>query len=1000
MKLLMRLPPCGVALLLAVLWVAPLWSQATGGTVQGFVTDSANSRAVQGAVVSYGGKTAVSRIDGKYVLADVRAGTDTLRVRTIGYKAHASEVTVAAGETVTVDVPLAAQAVDLTEMVVVGYGEQRAADITGAVTNVTSDEFNTGRVVTPTELIQNKVAGVQVIENNEPGGATTIRVRGATSINANSDPLFVVDGVPLSSGGGINLGAGSRDPLNFLNASDIESITVLRDASAASIYGANAANGVVLITTKRGKGGAPRFEYSGSVSSSRVTKVPSMLNAAQFRAAVTEFAPGSVAQLGSANTNWFDQVTQSGFGQEQNFAMSGSTNSSNYRFSANYLDQEGVVFGTNTKRITLGVNYDQRLMNDALSLKFNLRGSRAEDKFTPGGVLGNAAQMGPTQPVFDSTTPTGYYDWAVNIQSADNPVALSRLARNEGTTLRSVGNMQAAYNIPKLTGLTANLNLGYDVTRGERVNFEPSTLHGQLRNGNYGNYNRQNPSQTNTVVETFANYAVPNEVGPGLLDLTAGYSFSESHSEFPSTSADSLATDLLGTGAIPAAKTIKSTQFINDSRLISLFARANYNIDSRYLFNVSVRRDGSSRFGPDNQWGTFPSAAAAWRISEESFLKGKFNLSDLKLRASWAKTGNQSFGDFLYLSSYTSSNAQAQYYMGADGFVSTIRPSAVDPNIKWEATRSVDLGLDFGFDNQRFTGAIDYYHKKTTDLIFSVPAAAGTVPGDFVTTNIGTMRNRGFEFSLGARILEGNKASGGGLVWQADFTAARNENQLQEITPFGGVGQQILTGGISGGVGQTIQVLRPGYAVNSFYVLKQRYAAGKPVYGTPLEMYEDLNEDGQINQDDYRPYKSPQPKWILGHSSYLTYNKFDLGFTLRAYLGNYVYNNVASTLGTYSEVTRASPFNLHKSVLETGFETQQLFSDYYVEKASFLRMDNMTLGYSLNLKGQPARIYGAVQNVFTITGYSGIDPAAGLNGIDNNLYPRSRTFSGGLSLQF
>jgi iron complex outermembrane receptor protein len=986
-----------MALLLALLASVPLSAQTVGGTVQGFVTDSASNRAIQGATVTYAGKSALTRIDGRYTLSGVPAGTDSLRVRTIGYAPVSQAVTVADGETVTVDVAMAAQAVNLAEMIVVGYGEQRAADITGAVSNVTSDEFNTGRVVTPTELIQNKVAGVQVIENNEPGGATTIRIRGNTSINASSEPLFVVDGVPLGTGAGGGITTG-RDPLNFLNSADIESITVLRDASAASIYGANAANGVVLITTKRGNG-RPRFEYSGSVSASKITRTPDMLNAAQFRAAVTEFAPGNVAQLGTANTNWFDEIGQTGFGQEQNFAMSGSTANSNYRFSANYLDQEGVIFGTNTQRLTLGVNYDQRLINDALSLKFNLRGSRAVDKFTPGGVLGNAAQMGPTQPVFDSAATTGYFDWAINNQSADNPVALAHLARNQGTTLRSVGNMQAAYNIPALAGLSANLNLGYDVTRAERVNFEPSTLHGQLRNQNFGNYNRQNPSQTNTVLETFANYAVPNAVGPGLLDLTAGYSFSESHAEFPNTSADSLATDLLGTNAIPAAKTIKSTQFVNEARLISLFARANYNINSRYLFNVSLRRDGSSRFGPDNQWGTFPSVAAAWRISEESFLKDRFNLSDLKLRASWAKTGNQSFGDYLWSSTYTVSNAQAQYYMGEDGFVSTIRPSAIDPDIKWEATRSVDLGIDFGFANQRFTGAIDWYDKKTTDLIFSVPAAAGTVPGDFLTTNIGSMRNRGIEFSLGARILE-SRGDSRGLTWQADFTAARNNNELLEITPFGGVSQQILTGGISGGVGQTIQVLRPGEEVNSFYVYKQRYAGGKPVFGTALEMYEDLNDDGQINQDDLRPYKSPAPKWILGHSSYLTYNKFDLGFTLRAYLGNYVYNNVASTMGAYSEVGRMSPFNLHKSVLETGFESQQFFSDYFVEKASFLRMDNLTLGYSLNLKGQPARIYGAVQNVFTITGYSGVDPAAGLNGIDNNLYPRSRTFSGGLSLQF
>jgi hypothetical protein len=409
---------------------------------------------------------------------------------------------------------------------------------------------------------------------------------------------------------------------------------------------------------------------------------------------------------------------------------------------------------------------------------------------------------------------------------------------------------------------------------------------------------------------------------------------------------------------------------------------------------VTVRHDGSSRFGSNNQWGTFPSVALAWRLSEESFLKGIPKLSDLKLRASWARTGNQSFGDYLYVSTYMPSDAQAQYCFQAEGCVSTIRPSAIDPNIKWESTRSVDIGLDFGFANQRITGTIDWYNKKTKDLIFSVPAASGTVPGDFVTTNIGSMRNEGIEIGLSAKVLQ---PAGGGLTWTTDFTFSSNRNKLLTITPFGGATQQILVGGIAGGVGQTIQVLRPNERINSFFVYKQLYDDnGKPIQGG----YADINHDGIINQNDLRPFHDPAPKFILGHTSYLTYRKFDMSFTLRSYLGNYVYNNVASNLGTFAEVTRASPYNLHTSVLETGFTTPQYFSDYYIEKASFLRMDNITLGYSFNLKNQSARVFGTVQNAFTITGYSGVDPTAGLNGIDNNIYPRSRTFSGGLSLRF
>ncbi len=761
-----------LGVLIAALWITPLHAQQPTGTILGHVTDAASQRPVQGVTVSVGSRSTLTKADGSYLLNGVAAGTDSLRAKMIGYDPLAQPVTLEAGQTLVVDLAMNARAVNLSEMVVVGYGEQRAGDIIGAVSNVTTEEFNTGRIVTPTELIQNKVAGVQVVENNEPGGSTTIRIRGATSVTASNDPLIVIDGMPLGtgSGGGVTTG---RDPLNFINSDDIASITVLRDASAAAIYGANAANGVVLITTKSGKGGGPpRFEYSGSFSASSVTRLPTMLNAAQFRAAVTQYAPTKVGQLGTANTNWFDQVDRTGYGQEQNFAVSGSGASSNYRLSLNYLDQNGIVQATNTKRVSVGLNYNQLLFSDRLNLRTNLRGSRQADQFTPGGVISNAAQMGPTQPVKDSTSRTGFSNWAPNIQSASNPVEILKLAADKGTTYRGVGNIQGGYSLPWVSGLTANLNLGFDVTKADRVQFTPGVLHGEISNNNHGgNYFRQNPTQLNTVLESYLSYAVPKNVGPGTLDLTAGYSYSNSHAEFPSIQAESLSTNQLGTDGIPSAKTVTPRLNVQDAKLISCFGRVNYNINDRYLAAFSIRRDGSSRFGPAHQWGNFPAVSVAWRLSQEPFLKNVASLSDLKFRASWAKTGNQSFGNYLYTTTYTLSDAGAQYWMGSDGFVSTIRPTAVDTNIKWEATRSFDIGLDFGFSNQRFTGAIDWYDKKTTDLIFSIPAASGTVPGDFITTNIGSMRNRGIEFSLSARVLEGNK---GGLSWTADLTAARN----------------------------------------------------------------------------------------------------------------------------------------------------------------------------------------------------------------------------------
>jgi TonB-linked SusC/RagA family outer membrane protein len=1007
---------CSIGLLLAAVLTLPLKAQEPTGSIRGTVTDQVSQEPIRGATVSIGGRAAQTAADGRYVLTDVPAGSDSLRVTMIGYAPAARAVTVSGGETVDVPLTLEAIALNLTELVVVGYGEQRQGNITGAVTNVTAEEFNTGRVITPTELIQNKVAGVQVVENNEPGGRTSIRIRGPTSTNASNEPLYVVDGQPLGTdaGGGVTPG---RDPLNFLNPDDIESITVLRDAGAAAIYGTNAANGVVLITTKRGqRGEGVKFEYTGSASASTITRVPSVLNAQQFRTAVEQHAPASVGQLQNENTDWFGAIDRTGFGQEHNVALSGAGSAMDYRISLNFLDQKGIIQRNSARRIGLGANYNQRLANDRLNLRFHFRGTRTDDRFTPLGVLSNAAQYGPTQPITDPSAPTGFYDWPnQSLTSADNPVAILRLAEEEATSYRAIGNVQTEYSLPWVNGLRANLTLGFDVTDAERRNFTPSVLHREIVDGTGGQQTRYNPTQVNTVLETYLNYTTPQPLGPGTLDLTAGYSYAKTRIDSTYYEANGLETDALGNDGLAAATSVKNILFEQRSRLISFFGRANYNINDRYIIAASLRHDGSSRFGASEDYGTFPSVSVAWRLSQEPFLRGVTALSDLKLRGSWAKTGNQSFGNYLAYSSYTLGDAQTQYQFG-DSVFTTSRPSAVDPNIKWEQTRAFNIGLDFGFANQRITGAIDWYDKLTSDLLFTVPVAAFSNLSNFVTTNIGSMRNRGIELSLGARVLEGGER---GLSWQADFTAARNTNTLRSITPFGGSALKILVGDVSGGVGTRIQVLAPGVPVNSFYVYQHKLdPSGRPIYsdenndGTINEqdLYYDLSGDGIVNQDDLRPFHDPAPKWILGHSSYLAWGNFDLGFTLRSYLGNYIYNNVASAYGNFRELTQASPYNLHTSVLETQFATQQLQSDFYVERASFLRMDNVTLGYTFNLRGQTARVFGTVQNVFTITGYSGVDPSANitplnpettsfLNGIDNNIYPRSRTFSAGLSLR-
>ncbi len=1019
----MRRLRCIIAALAAVLWIAPLSAQQPTGTIHGRVTDAATQQPLATASVTVGNRTALTQTDGRFVLTGVPTGSDTVRARMLGYGPARQAVTVVTGDAVVVDLALTAQAVGLSEVVVTGYGVQRAGDITGAVTAVTDAQFNTGRILSPQLLIQSKVPGVQVVDNNDPGGGLSLRIRGPTSVNASSEPLYVVDGVPLGTGAGAGLSAG-RDPLNFLSPNDIETITVLRDASAAAIYGSNAANGVVLITTKGSKGRqGTGVEYSTSGSVSSVTRLPDVLNAAQFAAAVAQYAPTRTASLLGASTDWFGLIDRTAYGQQHDLAFSSAGTDMSYRLSLGYMNQDGVIRASSTERLSLGLNYQQRLFSDRLNVRANVRGSRALDRFTPGDVLGNAAGMAPTQPVMDPASATGYWDWNTTNASASNPVASLNLASDHGTTWRSVGNVRAEYRMPFLEGLTGNVNLGYDLAKTDRTTFYPNNLAAQVRQGQ-GSLFLSNNTQVNSVLDAYGGYAPSRTYGPGRVDLVGGYSYTQSHAEYPALLETGLSSNLLGDNGIPPAANVRNTKDITDYKLISFFGRLNYNISDRYLAAFSVRRDGSSRFGPGHQWVAFPSVALAWRISQEPFMR-LASLSDLKLRVSWARTGNQAFRDYLQYPTYTYSDALTKVQFG-NQFVTTIRPSAVDTSIHWEKTSAYNAGLDFGFSNQRFSGSVDWYTKNTTDLIFTVPVCAGCNLSNLVTTNIGSMRNRGFDLSLNARLLEGRANR---LVWTAAFTASHNTNELLTINPNKSV-TRILIGGIAGGVGNLVQVLQPGMPVNSFFVYQQKYANGKPVYdaANPLNMYVDqptvrdtvacpgapgcvgrYRPDGVINDADRRPFHDPAPKWILGHSSYLSYGRFDASFTLRAYLGSWVYNNVASANGAYQNLTgSAMPSNLHASVLTTGFVVPQYYSDYYVEDASFLRMDNLTLGYSLNYRGQPLRVFATMQNAFTITGYSGVDPTATANagglspgfGIDNNIYPRARTITTGLSVRF
>ncbi|HEX9692611.1 MAG TPA: SusC/RagA family TonB-linked outer membrane protein [Gemmatimonadales bacterium] len=994
-----------IALGVSALFAVP--AEAQTGTVRARAVDAGSRAPLPSVAVALAGRTELSDADGRVVFAGVPVGTYVVRFTRVGYRAAFDTVAVTAGGVAEIEIPMQIVAVQLEMVVISGYGEQMSKDLTGVIQAVSSEEFNPGRVISPEELIQAKVPGVRVVDSGEPGGGISIRIRGGTSVTSSNEPLFVLDGMPLSVGGGISAG---RNPLNFINADDVESITVLKDASATAIYGSRGANGVVIIETKGGTSTAGRqgsqLSYTGTVSGSVIDRVPEMLTVDQFKAAVQQYAPSSMSLLGSENTDWRGAIQRTGVGQEHNVSFAGATDDLDYRLSLGYLSQGGVIRRSKTEKTTVGLGFRHRFFDGGLQVTADLRGARLNDDFTP-GVIGAASIFAPTQPIEDANSPYGgYFEWYDYATALNNPVAALNLTTDYGTTYRTVGDVEAEFDIPFVPGLTANMRFGYDATKAERQTFQPTYLRGQAESGLPGFVSRSNATQANALFDVFSNYSHRFESLRTDFDFTGGYSYETSNAEYPYFEAQGLSFDYLSTAGIPAADQYRETIFVDESRLISFFGRAHFTMADRYLLTLSLRRDGSSKFGPDEQWGMFPSAAFAWRLSEEGFLRNWGLFSDLKLRLSWGKNGNQAFGNYQQYPSYAIGEGTAQYQFGND-YVTTIRPGAADRGIKWEATTSYNIGLDFGLADNRFTGAIDYYHKKTNDLIFRVPVAAGTFTSNFITTNIGSLENRGLEFLLSAVIAEGR---GGGFSWTADFNASTNANKILEINPYGGA-EAILTGAIGGAVGNEIQVLQPGSPRNAFYVYEHKLDAnGKPLWsdensdGTidETDIYVDQNSDGIVNQDDRVAFHSPDPTWSFGHSSRFGWGNFDASFTLRAYLGNYVYNNVASNFGHYRALSYVgAPNNLHASVLETGFEREQYFSNYYVENASLLRMDNLAIGYTLRLPaGHDMRIFAVVQNVFTLTGYSGVDPLAGVNGIDNNLYPRSRTFTGGLSVRF
>jgi TonB-linked SusC/RagA family outer membrane protein len=985
---------------------APVLAQT--GTISGRVTAAeggAPLARVQIRIPAIGSGT-ITRDDGSYSLS-VRPGRYTVVAARIGLaRDSAVGVAVNPAAVTTVNFQLRGAAVAVTGVVVVGYGTQQTRDVTGSLTTVDTAQFNTGRIVSPEALIRGKVAGVQVSDNNEPGGGLSVRIRGGTSVNASNEPLYVIDGVPIDIGGGSTVNG--RNPLNFLNPNDIESVTVLKDASSTAIYGNRGANGVVMITTKSGSSG-PQLTYAGTASGSHVVGGPQMLDATQYRAAVAQYAPSNLVVLGNANTNWLGAIERDASGQEHNLGFSGQHGSALYRIGLGYLDQDGILIGTNTQRTSASLNYTDLILGDRLAVRTHVRGSRQLDLFTPGSVVGNAIAFAPTQPMYSDSGSYFQYRDPTNgslVRNApNNPLEDLKYVQDQGNILRSIGNLELEYKIPRVDGLTGTVRGSYDINRANRNTFTPTNIASQLKSDSAtrGSVSRADHNELHTVLDAYIGYRREfGSFGGGNVDLTGGVSGEDFSGSYNGYSVNGLSTNLLGIDGVPTFTEAHPGVDIEEHLLRSQFGRANLSLLDRYLFTGTVRRDGSSRFGEGQKYGVFPSAAFAWRVLQEPMFKDRLPLSDLKLRVSWGKNGNEAIGcNYCAYGSYAVGDANSQAQLG-NQFVGTIRPVAFDPNLHWETTTSADVGLDLGILDNRFTGSIDVYTKTTKDLLFNVPTAAGTALSNNVTTNIGSARNNGVEFMIDGRLIDGGRR---GFTWNANFNAARNSNELLTIDRPGISSIRNPNSGISGGVGTTVEVLQPGVEVNSFYVWQHRTDAnGKPVVtGPDTAMYVDRNGDGIINTDDLRPFHSPAPKWILGHTSNVSWRGFDASTTLRWYIGNYMYNNVASNLGNYSVLKGAyAPVNLNIAVLQYGFTTPQYLSDLYVEDASFLRMDNLTVGYTFDRLAQltNARVFGTIQNVFTSTGYSGVDPAASFNGVDNNVYPRSRTFVGGLSVGF
>ena len=917
--------------------------------VKGIVKDTTGEPII-GANVIVKGTTngTITDFDGNFLL-NANKG-DIIIISFIGYRSQEAQAAASMNIILKDDTEL------LDEVVVIGYGSVKKDDLSGSVVAIKAEEMNKGAVTSPQELIMGKVPGLSVSQGDgAPGAGSTIRIRGGASLNASNDPLIVIDGIPVSN----DAAPGTPNALATINPNDIETFTVLKDASATAIYGSRASNGVIIIQTKKGTQDKIKVSYSGTFTAKDPYKRIETLDAQSFREVMQAQYPEGTAQSAdiqrilnvypNQSTDWQDAIYQTGLSTDQNIGIAGKAGFMPFRISLGYNTEKGTLKTSKYERYTGAVNLSPKFFDNHLSVDINVKGTINKNRFADSGAVGAAAFFDPTKPIYDEENRyNGYWNWGI-VQGAQadlatqNPLSLLYDRNNHGTTKRSLGNIQLDYKIHGLEDLHANLNLGYDVAKTTGRNFVNSNSVQSSLDKTFtglGQGNTWNNLRRNHLLDFYMNYAKNIESIKSNFDIMAGYSWQHFYYANHDITYSNPTEDL---GAKEGYTYDENERhYIRDDHrripyenyLISFFGRLNYNFMDRYLLTATLRRDGSSRFSENNRWGLFSSAALAWTINNEPFMKATENvLSKLKLRLGYGVTGQQEIGDYQYITSYSFSTNPNTTYLGT----TLLKPNGYSPDLKWEQTTTYNVAIDFGFLNNRINGSIEYYQKHTKDLLNTISAAAGTNFINLITANVGKMKNKGVEANVNAIAIQSKD-----FTWEVGYNITWNDSKITKLTTTFNPDYQ----GIDAGTNQKHQV---GEMPGTFYLYQQVYDEnGKPIQNA----FVDRNNDGQITEADrYLTHKSPMAKIYMGFSSQFSYKKWDLGFNLRANFGNYVYNGVASGNSTSNNYGgKGFITNLYNGFQDTGFTllntSEQMASDYFLENASFLKMDNLTLGYS------------------------------------------------------